>query len=158
MQDQICKSCSACPRLAAKGKGTKKSQRSLCLSFYAAKALSYFFHSTGKNVPAFSASSLTPSRAAARASTGLRRAVRSAPIGNTIASGMTPTFSRLLPSGVITSALVTLTPYGMIASTPSWWSIYLICTLTVFAGLPSTVRAMPTSPRPARLRGTARLI
>src|SRR5262249_35306499 len=70
----------------------------------------YLRHSTGNMAPAFSGGSSNPAIAAARVNTGSRLAARSAAVGSSNSSGVTPTPSRLLPSAMITSASVTLTP------------------------------------------------
>src|SRR5215510_11740699 len=70
----------------------------------------YGRHSFGNKLPAFSGSSFTPATSAARARTGSRCAARSSAVGNRLSSGVTPVFSRLLPSLMIKSATVMLLP------------------------------------------------
>src|SRR5438874_11452399 len=58
------------------------------------------------SLPAASAVIVPPARATARASVGSRPVARSAPVGRASSSGATPTFSRLWPSDIRTSATV----------------------------------------------------
>jgi len=69
-----------------------------------------FGHSKGKSFPASYGLSLTPSSAAAWASTGSRSLAMSWAVGRTISSGVTPVCSRLFPSLIIRSDSVMDTP------------------------------------------------
>src|SRR2546422_1144647 len=82
--------------------------RNLHLHFGHRRRSPYLFHSNGKYPPGTPGSRVAPHREAARDITGSRPATRSSASGRSTSSGTTPACSRLLPSGMMMSAMVML--------------------------------------------------